>query len=135
MVLKTFHHRTAGACFIMPNGQSLSFAGGKITTSDPAVITELEKIANMPSSQVYTVSPVTGMEEAAVRAEIEKSATASFDAAHNITGHAETVRIPVQPDLRPVLSQPRPAPSPQDSVEKARAALAANAAASNSAKK
>lgn len=51
---KTYMHMVPGARFIMPNGLELRFLGGMLCTNDPAIISELDKIADKSSSQIYT---------------------------------------------------------------------------------
>lgn len=134
---RLYHHRVPGAKFYMPDGREICFAGGNFDSAmirDPktreAVEGELNKIANVPSSQVYTTDePVVGAEEAGVVNEIRASATASFDGAHNIKD-GTTVEIPVPKQAQPVISQAAPAPKAVNpvpankAVEEARAALA-----------
>lgn len=106
-----FFHRIAGAKFFMPDGREVCFAGGVVDTStiSPehrfAVESELKKIANTPSSQIYTMEkPVIAVEETAVRREIMKDATVAFDGANKITAPTETVPMPVAPDQVPPVS-------------------------------
>lgn len=49
-----FHHMIPGANFIMPDGLEIKFLGGQFVTADPDVIAELEKIADKPTSMVFT---------------------------------------------------------------------------------
>ena len=51
---RVFHHMIPGANFIMPDGLELKFLGGQFVTDDPDVIAELEKIADKPTSMVFT---------------------------------------------------------------------------------
>lgn len=51
---KTFHHMVPGARFIMPSGLEVRFLGGVFVTDDKEIIEELDKIANEPTSQIYT---------------------------------------------------------------------------------
>lgn len=51
---KTFYHMAPGAKFVMPDGLEIVFMGGQFTTEDPAIIAELNKIADKPATMVYT---------------------------------------------------------------------------------
>ena len=51
---KTYHHMAPGAKFVMPDGLELIFMGGQFTTDDPAIIAELDKVANKPAPMIYT---------------------------------------------------------------------------------
>ena len=51
---RVFHHMIPGANFIMPDGLEIKFLGGQFVTDDPDVIAELEKIADKPTSMVFT---------------------------------------------------------------------------------
>jgi pyridoxal/pyridoxine/pyridoxamine kinase len=43
-----------GANFIMPDGLELKFLGGQFVTEDPDVIEELSKVADKPTSMIFT---------------------------------------------------------------------------------
>lgn len=51
---RVFHHMIPGANFIMPDGLELKFLGGQFVTDDPDVIAELEKVADRPTSMIFT---------------------------------------------------------------------------------
>ena len=51
---KTYYHSAPGARFIMPDGLEIHFMGGQFTTSDAAIMAELDPIANKPTSMIYT---------------------------------------------------------------------------------
>lgn len=51
---KTYFHTIPGARFVMPDGLELQFLGGQFATADEQQIAELDKIANKPSSMIYT---------------------------------------------------------------------------------
>lgn len=51
---KTYYHRIPGAQTVMPDGLQIVFAGGMFATDDPAIIHELDKVANKASSQIFT---------------------------------------------------------------------------------
>lgn len=51
---RVFHHMIPGANFIMPDGLELKFLGGQFVTDDPDVIAELSKIADKPTSMIFT---------------------------------------------------------------------------------
>lgn len=95
-----FFHRIHGAKFHMPDGRELSFAGGVVDTDtipDPAtrsvVELELKKVANVPASMIFTQQVVADSSEAAVAAEVKRTAEASFDGDKKIPGGAVTVGI------------------------------------------
>ncbi len=98
---KMYFHRTPGAKFHLQHpelaGQvrEICFAGGYFETDDEQAIKELDKVANIPASQIYTVEkPLADPAEAAVKKEVMSQATNAFDQAHKITGPAETVPLP-----------------------------------------
>lgn len=129
-----FFHRIAGAKFIMPDGRELSFVGGKIDTDQiedqelrTAVESELKKVANNPTSQVYTVEkPPVGQEEIETRKDLLHSAEGAFDQVNKITGTAQTVPVAVagQQD-KPVIpgSGVDAKPASKGSIEAAKKAL------------
>lgn len=51
---KTYYHMAPGARFVMPDGLEVIFMGGMFTTDDATIIAELDKIANRPTSMIYT---------------------------------------------------------------------------------
>lgn len=103
-VKKTYHHRVSGARFILPDGREICFAGGYFSTDQADIQAELDKIANVPASQVYTTAaPIKGMEEGQLAAELRQGATRAFDDINKIVGPAETVPIPVPADPKPTL--------------------------------
>ena len=51
---KTYYHSAHGAQFIMPDGLAVVFMGGRFTTADPAIIAELDKVANKAASFITT---------------------------------------------------------------------------------
>ena len=51
---KTYYHSVHGAKFIMPDGLELVFFGGQLTTNDPAVIQQLDAVANKTASLIFT---------------------------------------------------------------------------------
>lgn len=130
----------------MPDGKDVSFAGGELDTAmiddalaRAAVELEMKKIANQPSSMVYTMEkPIIGPEESAVVSEVVASATAGFDSVNRTPAGTKTVAIPQakapQPTVNAALAAggavETVAPMPlADATAKARAALSA---ASNS---
>lgn len=66
---RTFHHMVPGARFTMPDGLEIRFLGGHFTTADPDIIAELEKVANKPTSMIFTqravAEAVTSQQKAA----------------------------------------------------------------------
>ena len=53
---RVFHHMIPGANFIMPDGLEIKFLGGQFVTEDPAVIEELAKVADKPTSLIFTTT-------------------------------------------------------------------------------
>jgi hypothetical protein len=105
MATKTYRHRTAGAKFIMPDGRDISFAGGEFRTDDAKIQEELDKIANIPASQIYTTDrPVKGREEGDVARDVMAGATSAFDAEYKIPAGTKTIPIPVASDPKPILT-------------------------------
>jgi hypothetical protein len=51
---KTYYHMAPGARFVMPDGLEIIFMGGQLTTDNPEVIAELDRIVNKPTSMIYT---------------------------------------------------------------------------------
>ena len=51
---RVFHHMIPGANFIMPDGLEIKFLGGQFVTEDPDVIEELSKVADKPTSMIFT---------------------------------------------------------------------------------
>lgn len=51
---KTYHHMCPGARFVMPDGLEVRFMGGQFMTNDPAIIEQLNAVANRPASMIYT---------------------------------------------------------------------------------
>lgn len=51
---KTYFHQVPGSRFIMPNGLEVVFMGGRITTADPYIQEELDKVANRSTSLIFT---------------------------------------------------------------------------------
>jgi len=51
---KTYYHTVHGAQFIMPDGLAVVFMGGRFTTADPAIIAELDKVANKSGTFITT---------------------------------------------------------------------------------
>lgn len=78
---KTYYHMVPGARFCMPDGLEVRFLGGQFTTADPAIIAELDKIANKHTSMVYT-NKVT---VAAITAELNAAAADAAETAGKLT--------------------------------------------------
>lgn len=51
---KTYYHTVPGARFVMPDGLGLDFLGGQFATADETQIAELDKVANKPTSMIFT---------------------------------------------------------------------------------
>ncbi len=119
---KVYYHRVHGARFIMPDGGVLTFSAGdgSFRTDREDIQAELDKIANVPSSQVYTMAaPIIPSEEQAVHEELKAGAVTAFDGDKKIPEGAKTVPIPVAPSAKPtIIADPNLA-------EKAAAAAAA----------
>lgn len=62
---KTYYHRVPGAKTHMPDGLEIQFLGGVFVTADPEIKAMLDKIADSPTSQVYTKTEVKLQLEAA----------------------------------------------------------------------
>jgi len=101
---KIYRHRTAGARFIFPDGTDVSFAGGVYRTENLQHQQELDRVANLPASQIFTTeTPPVAREEAVVRKDLMEGATGAFDAANKIAPGAKTVPMPVPGDSKPTL--------------------------------
>lgn len=55
---KTYKHMVPGARFVMPDGLEIQFLGGQFSTTDPAIIEELDAVANKSTSMIYTDAAV-----------------------------------------------------------------------------
>ena len=62
---KTYYHRVPGAKTHMPDGLEIQFLGGVFVTANPEIKAMLDKIADSPTSQVYTKTEVKLQLEAA----------------------------------------------------------------------
>lgn len=80
---KTYRHMVPGAKFHMPDGLELVFLGGTFTTSDPAIIDQLDRVANRPASQIFST-------EAARNAVTQLQKLASDDAAKDAKTETES---------------------------------------------
>lgn len=126
---KVYHHRIPGACFYMPNGNSLRFssADGSFETTDPVIQGELDKIADTPTSMIYTRQEVATAEEHIVAAEIARTATESFDTINKTPAGVQTIPMAVPSQPKPVLqvgATATPVAETQKKLEAARAAVA-----------
>lgn len=109
---KVYFHRTPGAKFYMPNGAEIAFAGGRFDSSAirddesrKAVELELDKVANIPSSHIYTmIRPVVGKDEVETTKELLSTATQQFDHVNKIPANTPTVPLPVSRDPQPTLN-------------------------------
>lgn len=133
---KTYYHRIDGARFIMPSGKDITFAGGFFNTETimdaglrAQVEEELNKVADQPSSMIYTKNAVTAPEERQVADQLRKEGEAAFDADHNIPTGATTIPMPVVSAAKPVLNPQPGKAEAQDPVAKALADAKAKLAA------
>lgn len=105
-----YFHRYHGAKFFMPNGKEISFAGGEFDSAAlkdadrKMVEEELDKVANVPSSMIYTKEAVADSSEGAVHREILKDAELSFDQHNKIAPGATTTALPQAAESRPILN-------------------------------
>ena len=74
---RSFRHMVPGARFVMPDGLEVIFMGGQFVTNDPEIIAELDKVANKPSSMIYTAVDVVEV----VKANTSKLAADAADTA------------------------------------------------------
>lgn len=51
---KTYYHRVPGAKTHLPDGLEIQFLGGVFMTDDPAIIAQLDSVANKQASGIYT---------------------------------------------------------------------------------
>lgn len=72
---KVYYHQVPGAKFIMPDGLELQFLGGRLVTDDPAIISELDKVANKSTSMVSTDRALQASVTAAQNAVAQDAAT------------------------------------------------------------
>lgn len=137
-----FHHRIPGAKFYMPDGREIAFAGGSVDTAeiqDPvarkSAEVELTKIANSPSSMIYTVAPIKDLGERTTTTELEASSTQHFDQANKIPAGAVTTPMPMASDTHAsvhtamqssAIVPEQKAPDLAASIEAARKAVAAS---------
>lgn len=95
---KVYHHRFHGANFVMPNGKVLTFLGGTKKTDKPDEILELDKVANVPGSYIFTTSaPVIAQDEKNLARDLKSGAEATFDEVNKIPQGAKTVAMPMAP--------------------------------------
>lgn len=106
---KIYYHRTPGAKFYMPDGKEVSFAGGELRLSSiPSqfrgeVQRELDRIADVPTSHIYTKQEVIDPGEVAARDEIMQTAEHQFDKDNKIEGNPKTVPLPQAAPGKPQL--------------------------------
>jgi len=74
---KRYNHMVPGATVIMPDGTVITFDNGQLITDDPAVIAQLDAIANSPTSMIYTEagSQVVKQVQAELQARAAEAAT------------------------------------------------------------
>lgn len=95
----------------MPNGKEICFAGGEFDTVNlqdqsarKDVETELNKIANVPSSMIYTKDMMLDSGEIAVHAEIHSSAERDFDIVNKVAPGTQTQALPQIQQDKPALN-------------------------------
>lgn len=94
--MKIYYHRVPGARFIMPGGAIVEFMGGQLSTEDSAVQAELDKVANIPASMIYTQESMSvSLEEKEMQKELLESATAAFDNTASLQDALATARAAV----------------------------------------
>lgn len=105
--VKTYFHRTPGAKFYMPDGVPLTFssADGKFETDRLDIQQELDRIADVPTSHVYTKQIVQTQEERTVAHELAQTAVGAFDADKKISGNPETQKMHMPIHEKPKLSE------------------------------
>jgi len=88
---KIYEHQVKGAKIFMPDGAELVFHGGLFITQNPAIISELDKIANKTGTMVTTNEVALKR----LRAEIQKAADdAALPASEgNVLGD-KTIELP-----------------------------------------
>lgn len=96
----------------MPNGAEIAFAGGRF---DSAMITdteiregvekELNKVANVPASHIFTMDkPIIERSEAATAQDVLANATQHFDQENKIPAGTPTLSMAIAQDAKPVLN-------------------------------
>jgi len=109
---KTYYHRTPGAKFYVQIGteaKEVAFAGGILRLSSipsgyrEKVREELDKVANIPTSHIYTTKDIVEPGEVAAATEIRATAEQQFDTDRGITGNPITIPIPVSKQSAPEL--------------------------------
>lgn len=74
---KTYYSKVPGSKFIMPDGLTIVFQGGEFTTADPAIIKELDAVANRVTGLIYTnIAVVAAAKAVAAKVALEASDTA-----------------------------------------------------------
>lgn len=107
---KKYHHRYPGAKFFMSDGREICFAGGEFDTANLAeelragVHQELDKIANVPASMIYTKEPIPDLGETSAAEEVMRDATASFDTVNKIPAGTSTVALGMPKADKPTLA-------------------------------
>lgn len=64
---KMFYHMIPGARFVMPDGLEIIFQGGVFSTADKALIEELSKVADKPTSMIYTKHEMVAAMQATIK--------------------------------------------------------------------
>lgn len=96
----------------MPDGKEICFAGGffdsgSVENQELRALAEreLDKIANVPASHIYTVETAPmAKEEKEVVQEILGSATTGFDQVNKVPAGTQTHAMPSQTDQKPTLN-------------------------------
>jgi hypothetical protein len=128
---KVYYHRTPGAKFYHQEGalvMDIAFAGGEFRLSSiperyrAAVRAELDKVADVPTSHIYTKKAIIDPGEIAAAEDVLKTAEAQFDADRGIKGNPVTEAIALAKAGAPTLT---------GTMAAAKAAIAAAGAGGN----
>lgn len=93
---KHYNHRFHGANFVMPDGRVLTFLGGVYKTVKDDVIAELDKVANVPGSYIFTTpAPVIDQNEKNLNKSLKTGAEATFDEVNRLPAGATTIAMPM----------------------------------------
>lgn len=95
----------------MPDGKEICFNGGEFDSGMVAdaklreiVETELDRVANVPASMIFTKSIVPDLGETTAREEVRREAVDAFDTVNKIPAGTPTVAMAMPADPKPTLS-------------------------------